>query len=877
MRRHPNVILRICGEAVEGIAPLKRAEAATLFARQQCRSAEAKVMAAAVCKQLEESYKKLDGKPAQRALLSAKRDIYNLRTPDISVIDQFAHALKDDVARHLQRILDSIRCVRECEGEIQRVYDTELAASRIALRELLAQDNLRNAIRYTNPQLFLRLARAYQPGAAAGYKPNDLHKLDDTFLQYALRAATKTSPLSSFTPTWLGRWHEDGDDALAVKLDEWRLEQRVELKRALLNLLADAARRFGPVVDELRLAFSPSARIQGEEIAWQRVARGNTTIGKFLNTSSMECRARFTAPLRAIKTRLQENPGGLSCRDVVAILGGGVPAPKARAYISQLFLEGLLVDAEEVPEQSRFEGTIERLFVVADRTVGIDTLTLWRHVEQLLQSYAGSRADEKAGCLKAIEDGVRELASRLDAKVEPQFFSPVLYEDFCQSGEARVDPDSLAAIEPDLERLLSLSPVLDFNATVQSALATDFVRRFGEMGTCQDIEPYLKDFHDRLLAQPSAAKMATATQGDAASEAIGVLREKFLQLFVPRLNSGEDLDIPLDAADELISQIPQVIRRRAVSHCFLGQFFLTHDSQRRFVLNQMFPGASFLFSRFLLSASDACLQEVREYVSRICEVGSPIGVPGVFGFNASLHPRLAPTELRIDPFPAGHPDARGLQLRDLHLFYDRKTHRVYLRDKSGQAYEAFYFGFLNSAALPTLHKVFAAMNSQGMIIHVRGELIRHRLISETEPTRVGRVSLGSIVLGRRTVYFPRATMPRHDGSDFEYFCEVQQWRRTHQLPDEAFVKFVPLSKFMASVSRTSNPSEPIAADLTEMKPLYMDFRSPIFVRLLGRLQSRNDFDLCVQELLPALGTGTAAIGGRQHVTEWQIELSRNGE
>jgi len=339
----------------------------------------------------------------------------------------------------------------------------------------------------------------------------------------------------------------------------------------------------------------------------------------------------------------------------------------------------------------------------------------------------------------------------------------------------------------------------------------------------------------------------------------------------PYLASDVDVDVSAETLRELTAKLPQQIRNRNVSHSYVGQVF-NADTNPKFVINQVFGGNSGLMSRFLEILPDDQLEHIKDYLNRCSREGQYAEMPGVFGFNANKHPRMADKEITIEPFANNWQQTEKTSIRDLRLRYDEVTHKVVFIDSDDKILDVWYQGFLIPSLMPQVQRFIAINNANGLNFYTIGTLFNCGLIKEGEITRIPRVSVGNVVISRSMHLVPREFVPDENLTPFDFFMAVQKWKEEHNLPNEAFVRAFPIGD--GKVAGADSGIDWNQVSFKDAKPFYVRFDDPRYVRQLARILKRSQFDLTLAEVLPRLDDQHVLVDDRKHVAEFHIELSR---
>ncbi len=825
---HPYFVLRVAGEPCARWHRLH--DGATGAALQQMQAWRERIaqIGPAACAALESAIALAgEQRDARRALLTAKRAVFNGKpfTLDDEVI---AACCAPDQSAVLAELKELAAQLGAAASGFAALFDTELARSVQRLRSAAFDaPALMGGIHHTNAQLHALVERWLRDGAPSEGK--SVRRLQSTLLDYAMRAAFKTSPLSSFTPVIAGAWRSGA--SVDIDLGERAMSTKVRFNHAwLLDLLEGVWRDPACVGDEFPLALNPTIRIDNAELHWQQLMQSDSRHGKFWGAAHPQRKIALSTPVSILIATAAQMDGPLNLATITRALARQLPA-HAHADV-RYFVETMLALNLLHPRWERFEqdDLLADTLQLSKQLQGPmrEQLGAGAEVSKLATRYEKADLDARVPLRRQIEEAaesMRGLPGRSSA--------PVFFED-CGFDGARLlaDPDQWQAILDDLRAWLALQPLFDKGTPLQSWLAGRFIAAHGADGVCTDIEGFIRELGPLPEMTPCAAML---TLKNAVLDAA--------------LGAGDgQAEVRLDAAwcDALAQRMPATVRRRGVSQVFFGQ----RAGPAGFVVNRVYPGASMLMSRFMTALSEPELASVRAYIGSRSPDGRYLELPGVFGFNGNLHPRLAEGEVLLAGARAGSPGLVRHNMSELCLVYNAATDRLDVRDASGMAHDLYYFGFLLARNLPQAYQLLARNVST---IPELWEALRDR--HDEQPLHLPRVSVGTVVVSRRTWIIPRALLPDPAAPVHAFALALHALRVRFALPAEVFVR--------------------LGASLS--KPFYVHLDSPLHVRQLAGALRTTESSACLQEALPQPGVGTVRWKGRDHVAEMQIELTLTGE
>jgi Lantibiotic dehydratase, N terminus./Lantibiotic dehydratase, C terminus. len=872
---HPNYILRVAGEPVDLLKfPGCGLTVRCIEKKRHIETTLSSALAGAVAT-LEALIPGVEDKTLSRDLLNSKRALFNGKRVKAGALANLESQLDDEAFSHISSANDLLVKLEQMDAEIQTAYENEVASAYRHLGNSWRRNNMRQGVSYSNPKLFRDFENTYGDGELRPINAKKKRKLDDTLFQYLTRCSTKTSPLSALTVVYVGSWANDNRTSPHIEFKS-STESRVEYKSGLLKQIVDRLLEdFTGWKDYFPLYLNSSIELANSKLRFTQVNKGNTAGGKTWGTGESRVELPLNGALQCILQTLSDHPGIYTDELIARVCE---KAPKLNnettfAYINKLFSIGLVLPDLGATEQVDILDWAEQVLAAFDGRFDTGVLKI-RELREYVQSYANQDHATRADVTEKIEALSQELASSIGSSIDPTMERPAFFENtYLTDCASDISESTISAFSDDLHAILELSPILDMNQKIQAQFADYFIWRYGADHICTNPLDLIREFDDiygvaQFGFEPSWDKMAPDSDTYKNYSEIADSWDAFM---APYLASDVDVDVSAETLRELTAKLPQQIRNRNVSHSYVGQVF-NADTNPKFVINQVFGGNSGLMSRFLEILPDDQLEHIKDYLNRCSREGQYAEMPGVFGFNANKHPRMADKEITIEPFANNWQQTEKTSIRDLRLRYDEVTHKVVFIDSDDKILDVWYQGFLIPSLMPQVQRFIAINNANGLNFYTIGTLFNCGLIKEGEITRIPRVSVGNVVISRSMHLVPREFVPDENLTPFDFFMAVQKWKEEHNLPNEAFVRAFPIGD--GKVAGADSGIDWNQVSFKDAKPFYVRFDDPRYVRQLARILKRSQFDLTLAEVLPRLDDQHVLVDDRKHVAEFHIELSR---
>ncbi|MFF3677499.1 lantibiotic dehydratase [Streptomyces sp. NPDC002120] len=844
-------------------------------------------------------YAARDGHPAdfhRDVVLPLRRALHNGREPRPALLARLG-----DLPARLPR-LDAWLTLRADRDTLLTALDAAtgpaLDAERAALAALCREPALAKATALTSADLLRAVNRA-----ATGAADRRARKEEPTVLRYALRASTKTSPLSWFTAVGWGplagaptagpaggpvrpvaSWGAapvlDGPLRPVVRVNR-------TLTTALILALLDAPHRRTTLPHRI----TSTARTAGGRAAYSR-DRPSFAGGRYLVPGEDEAEVAAGGPL-GLLTALAEHPVPLAelTERLAAALrppnadahaggggggdtSGGDGRAAAAAFLDQLARAGLLVPQDPVPPQDpdplhRLAAWLRSLAPGhpedaerADRITELGSLTA---------RFAAAPAAERPERLAVL---TRRWSAELAAagRPVPTASAPltVLSEDVVAPRPLALDGFLGAADHEALGEVTALAELFDLGHLVRRAVRDRFVERYGAGGRCAHPWEFGPDVTAAWESAGRIALLDPADQGafPSGTEPLARLRAEVadaLRKDDDPSGARDEAVLPADTLKTLGERLPAPTVERPLSYAY----FLQRDpASGLLAVNHVYGGWGRFASRFLDSLDPRATAEVSRQLGRGLGPGArPAQIRPVGGFNANLHPLLVPDEIGPDRHRTPIAEA------DLELVHDEATDQIRVRLRTtGELLDVLYPGFLAPVLLPARIAPHLA-DHPGGVVDFRPLAPRRALAAPG-----GHVTLGSrlrhrhVVLQRRRWLLPpavvarlRADLAADTGPGRVPAAAAAHWRALLGLPEQVFLHPV-------AGAPTGRATEDFLSGLARPKPHFADLGNALHLRCLAKWLSRHTDGVVLEEALPAPG----ALAAPARAVELVLEVYRDG-
>lgn len=878
LMHHPYVVLRIAGLPYSMAERLSTGDGRRLLDRLKEAKNNAAQWTQKACDVLQEavSLKTID-QDQRHALLKSRRNLYNGRLSGLTKQPQLLSVLGDSGASAIHKADEVLEEVLKLDADFAATFTAEGAEIRSRLRALcMENEDFLKGVAFSSSSLIADLiGSTREPDKYVGKRARNL---DLALFNYFIRATTKVSPLTYFTPVLSGKWSDAGDARFT--LDERKVVSSVEVsRRALSHIVAALSRSLKFWGESHPLVINPTVEIDGTFLRFREVWGEGPTNGRTWGVHQPLVRLPANERILGLVNFYQSSGKGsaFNLRELFATLGQqtifALPAGPFVAFVAKAVYAGLLMPVMDLCDQEDWMAYLGVQLGERSPEAAASLIALGDN----LSRYSDARYDSRLEQSIRVDSAFEELCAKVGTASFPDDKTPLFYEDCYLDGETPTVPiDTMGDALSDLQRISELFPFFDFNHIIQSVISALFRQRSGEREVvnasecAQSIASEAEAIALRIT--PMSLFQQETELAQYSENASLLLRGKRLLLTAIRDRMANGDDVVLDDAfiDSFAELIPEQVLRRPTSYTVIGQ---TNDRLpgEHFILNRLYSGHSMLMSRFLRGQDEAGIAEVSRYLNRLADGARMVEIPGVFGFNANLHPRFADAELSMPGRLPNYRHTSRIPLSGLGMRYNAELDRLMFLSPEGEDLSVHYFGFLNLMALPNIYQLLGRMNLQGLILDLWQDLYFAGMIPPDSVTILPRVTYHNTVLSRRGLFIPVEKLPSMDLNDADFFRGMHGLLSDLGETGDHYTRLIATRDdfFADDVDGRGN-----MAVTTDFKPAYLSLDVPLTVSSLKRRLQRRKRTILLQEALPMVGKGGVEWNGSSHACEYQFEVSR---
>jgi len=890
-RIRADFVCRVSGLPANAIASLRPAGAVRLVRELMELDQELVTRKASLVDALHTAVGGEEDRTRRRALIRAKRDVFNLRAvPDLQLSEL---GLRPGVTQSLEAYRRLATRRDQVVGRIQARHALHAAQGREVFKEVLSDPDFRRGLLLSSPALHAALD-TYLRGDSE--RPSGRERqVERGLLRYATRAAAKATPFGTLCAVIQGRFVTPAADGPVARFvgHPGRKRSFARLNKSLYGFLMEHLKGRAGVRRALPVELNPTLETTNGQYRFLTAIRGRELFQRIERNAVVEF----------VSAKLG-NRGAVGMEQLIASLAadGRIDASEGEIaeYLDRLVEIGFLRFRPGIQEQDAdWDLPLRALLVsVADEHATL-AAALLEELRRLAEGYARADLEERSVSLDEMRRRINESLEAMQAGASLGRQLPI-YEDATADArlELAVDPERSRAFR-ELIEYASITLPTAWPRSDQATMRRFYDTRYGQACDGVTLLRFYEDYYREHLkahlererkrrgpssVPPDGAQAKHHDDGDYdLANPLGVdlidrlraARARVQELLERRCAEAADAEEIAVAAHDIAMALdvprgPPVCRSLSA----FVQLVPRPEDEPYIVL----PGGRYLagfgkyFSRFLyMLPGDFTHRTYRDnldltdaYLAEIC---------GDAAFNANLHPQLLPWEVS---YPTGEVGKGENQVptAELDVHPDpADPNALCLRHRpTCTQVIPVDLGFLNPRRRPPLYQLLSQfgppMNFAMPLPWPRqrpgaGSSETTRRSTEPRVAYRPRIVFGQrLVLARRSWFVPGVSFPRSEpGVDAAtHFVAANRWRHRHRVPEQAYVRIFP----------GRGPRNAPSRDF--VKPQFIDFTSPLLVSLFGRMPAGlRRYTAVIEECLPAEDALLRA-GDDAYATELILQL-----
>lgn len=817
-------------------------------------------------------------------LLNGKRAIHNrkqLKPQEEQIIQTHLNKKEQEWLENYKQYLTSISSELE-KGEI--LFKEALETTRKNFQSLIREnESFIQSLQLSSQSLFSQL-NGYLNTNTSALKKTQI-QAETALLKYLTRQYTKTSPFSRFTCLSLGESTKKNDTIQAkVRLNNYLLPYLKGLLLQVPEIARNIPIRRNPTIESKKTSYSYLVNFNNVEVFQQinrsggldymlSCADGNVTIARLSQQLTAEFEATEPSAIEAYLFQLMD----------IGFIEPNINVSGTDPEWSAKFLDFLRQIGTENPDSKSLQHGLEHLQEATTHFGNTDTSTRQRILDEALEVFKEAvytfctRYDLPFSEGEANKEVKKQFLDKVnqDTSFRIRYFNgfyftkeTIFYEDAAISEASPYTVRDLQPLTRKLDNLyqilLALSPSKEQNKAQQHFFKTYYpgkntipLMRFYEDYSREFLKPH-KQEKEHLMASFLQEKSEKQEQQEQ------LFKNRFMELLKHKAGPHEQLNF----TEEELSNVFVVGQKQASRYTKGTHIQLYHSKNNEIcgVVNSVFNGYGRGYGRFLHLFPETIADEIRNQNRDFFGDSIMAEIKDASCFNANIHPPLLPHEILIPGGNTNLPEDQQLPVRDLVVQCD--NHSIYLlHEPTGKKVLPFDLCLQTTKTRSELYQLLVSFSPSAPFAVFPLQNWLYEYIEANQKNEVivfpRIVFEEQLTLFRKCWKVPCAVLPEDLStvSDFDYSHQLKAWRNKYDIPRNCFVFITPTHK-MAGKNATFD----------DYKPQFIDFESPLLIRLFRKAIRKADQFIRIEEMLP--GKEAVADGA---VTETLIQWSGSTE
>lgn len=820
-------------------------------------------------------------------LLNCKRAIHNrkkLKRKEELVIREYLNEKEQEL---LDQYHQRLSTAQHTYSKGEELFKEALVDTRQHFQGLIRDNEaLIQSLQLSSQSLFSRLER-YLNTTPDKLKKTDIQS-EAAFLKYFTRQYTKTSPFSRFTCLSMGLSPKEKDV----------IKAKVRLNTYLLPYMKGLLLQVPDIVKNIPLKLNPTLEIQ-EKVYSYLVNFNNVEvfqhIDRNLGLDHIISYIEGDTNIKVLSQNLTEAFEQTQSSDIeqylLQLIDTGLIEPNINVSGTDpewtvKFLEFLHGISLTNPDINRLKNTLESLQDAAFQLNTAETLIRQQILDRSYQALKDTVRTFCANNRLPFSEGEdnQEAKQRFlnelnrDTSFRIRYFNGfyfsrenLFYEDASISKAIPYTSEDIKPLVQKLDKLyqilLPLSPLKN-----QNKKRYHFFRYHYPNKESVPLIEFYKHYYREYVKPNKEGKNTCISEileaeKDHWRQEEKIFKNHFNELIKDKTSNNEQINF---SGEELRNVFGRNIQQ-TISYSKGTHVQLYGDKHRKIygVVNSVFNGYGRGHGRFLHLFSKTATHEIRQMNHTFLSDSLATEIKDASCFNANIHPPLLPYEIVIPGGNTNLPVENQISIRDLMVRCESDS--VYLVDhSSGKKILPFDLCLQTATTRSELYQLLVSFSpSIPFAIYPLQNWLYEYVESNSSSDDV--ISFPRVVFEDQLILFrkcwkvPCKFLPDNapSVSDFEYWYQLKRWRNEYAIPQHCFIFITPYQK-QAGENSTFD----------DYKPQYIDFESPLMVRLFRKAVRKAGTYIRIEEMLP----GKAEVPGgavSEMLIQWYSSSEKN--
>ncbi|WP_336216085.1 lantibiotic dehydratase [Nonomuraea sp. LPB2021202275-12-8] len=793
---------------------------------------------------------------------------------------EIAGRLPEEVSRRISGWLAGAAALAALEDSLSEVLAAARESGLSALLKAAMDPGFRLALSGTSPVLAGELEKwitdpAREPRA----------RTMTTAARYLARAATKTSPLSTFTTSGPVEWRADGPAVEVRPVDRFGVFELsyYHIRESIAGFVVEHAATRG----QAPLTLNASAQRLGDQVVY---LRGLGVLG--LLGGERYCAVPARPSVLALIDRLGAEPGGLPRHVLRERLtrGDSSLTGEVDAFLDHLLDAGLIVSGLPIPH---IDDVLAGSAAWVCRQEGQETGELPAALERAAVALAARPAIDDAVSYRARRETVASRLRELAGFAGPggphhAMFASLTTVNVRDTAVTSESPAVCSArawrpVAEDLDLIRRWIAPFAPHLPARLALTELFGERLRKRGPLSAIAFYREYQQAVTAADEVGAELRGSVLGPAAQHPEDSVLASVSRLSDVRTSALAALSpYPLGAAAKGSAAGGVAVHAGAL-HTAIANY--PHwVPEVRSISAFVQPVAAAGGFGAVVNALGTGFGSVRARLDHLVggRRGAEVADPGTgpiyaafgsrFGISLNDHRRCLPFHIGGTPGLVDRADGARLRIEDLVVRLDERTGLLTLATTHGREVRVVHTGAAAREFLPPFSLLLTVLSGEAPPLSVIPPPHPSRTARRDRRCDWPRLTIGSLIAGRAQTRFPVrcVPLPRPGEEDGRFLLRLAEWRHAEGIPRRCFFRTrLDPESVNERLAKSATPWTQTREKWH--KPMYLDFDSWLLVQgFVAALRRPGAALVTFEEALP---DPLASPGGDHHVAELVLDVT----
>ncbi|MDR7246884.1 lantibiotic dehydratase [Priestia megaterium] len=862
----PNFIIRAASVPMEKLECLKMNETISFVNRLESIENNIQNSVANICDELFALIKLETDEYKKKILLNLKRDIYNQRNISYS----YEHLLDIELNEKIDKWKLFKQEAAALKEQIEFIFQEELLEKRTSIQELANLRDLQRAIPLSTETLHKKWKKYLS--VPVNEQNKKLRKIERSILLYLTRTIAKTSPFSSLTLIGGGEftefssekscslsWESDVHSNNMVGIYIWEL------------LIKSSLSTYFPleINSSYRVVTSDKKYIEFVKVDRHRIN------SKFLEQKEKSVKMPYDNGIDSLCKFIEQTPFINFSLLKEKILESNKNS-NADILIKKLMEIDLIRFKTPFAEQDtdyidKIINYLENMNKeLKENSLSIEICSIMKKFKSIIHQGLGMDSNRIEETLKLLNGYLDNLVTKLDGKIEE--INPIIYEDCYIKSLFELPEEKFSSFIKDVSSIEPLYVLFDTQVPVKIFIHKVFLElQQGEnkinLLTFQNyiqtiISKFDSDFMSYIINYISDQPLYHEWNS---------LRSKFYNNIFNMIDmTNEEFTISKKLLDELKLEMSDNLRAMSTKS---WSYFIQPLTDGNFVVNKLSDGNGKFMSRFMRGLSEKAgldfSNSTLNYIEKTLNEPSVITeLNGVFGFNANIHPSIAPYELQYPGVGSRKRDEKLINPENVSVSISQEGNIVLYSNDLEKKIELFYIQFLNLKLVPPLFRFLIYFSHlSNPHISLNENLFLNENVREKEIVYFPRLKVGNTIFERRQWWIKTDSFLKENNKDnngLERFLNMRRWFKEHSIPRKFYLR--------ANLSlQSTSEMKPAPYQDAMRKPQYIDIDSFHLCQVFFNQIAVMKEGFIVEEALPDIETLDNQFFEKKHMVELLIE------